>query len=107
MRASQKYNDHLFHKQGPQLDLQRCPSPKWFQPVLNQVSIGLNWSQLVSIGSVLASFSRFTCRPNLKGQRVLLAFWIIGNGHAVSDEANTRRDFQTTITMFFSQLNFT
>ena len=47
MRASQIYNDHLFHKQPPQLDLQRCPSPKWFQPVLNQVSIGLNWSQFL------------------------------------------------------------
>jgi len=39
------------------------------QPGLNWsqlVSIGLNWSQLlVSIGSVLAAFSRFTWRPNL------------------------------------------
>ena len=75
---------------------------------------GLNWSQLgsnrlnwFSIGSVLASFSRFTWRPNLKGQRVLLDFWIIVNRYAVSDELNARRDFHTTITMFFPQLNIT
>ena len=67
------------------------------------LSIGLNWSQLVlnwfSIGSVLASFSRLTWRSNLKGQRFFLAFWIIFN--AVSDEVNVRRDFHTTITVFF------